>query len=190
MENITITQLNRSSMSGQYGQYNRVFVVDEKGRKISALGKWADNWKVGDVISVIIETSNGVDKQTGNPIVYLNAKNPNPKPAPNFSKSSKSSPESTLVTSYKLASALLPVFFSKIKASPTLKDLDDLATQIKSRISPIQDQQKVSTPVVPEINLDEAPIANTQNVENTNVANANVVNTNLVKEEEEDERPF
>ena len=180
MENITITQLKRESLVGKFGPYNRVILADSMGRKISAMGSWADNWKVGDTVSVNIETANGTDRN-GNPVVYTNAKNPNPKTAPNFSNASaKPSQDNTLVMSYQIASTLLPFLCRDLKRQATLKDLDDLATQIKTRISPVSIQQKLSTPVVPEVNLDEETVAATQNV----------VNADIAQEEEEDERPF
>jgi len=155
MATIKITQLVRKAMVGQNGPYNRTTIVNDKNERMSTLGAWADNWKVGDAIEGDLEYKPGTDKN-GNPVTYINIKNPNKKTYPASAPTGTSNVANPILECYKIAASLATLFYKDAKKGPKLSDIDDLVAELQKRINP---SSSVTAPVaevkVPKISLDE-----------------------------------
>jgi hypothetical protein len=174
---IKITQLSRKQMVGPSGTFNRTTIINDKNERMSTLGEWADNWKVGDIVEGDIEQKPGTNK-LGNPVVYLNIKNPNKKtyPANPVGNSSSQVISNPILECYKIAASLATLLYRDAKKAPKLSDIDDLVAELQKRIDP-KKEQPVAEVKVPKISLDE---------DNEIVA----VPVQQTLEEEDDEKPF
>ncbi len=132
MEKIKIIKLGRKQQPSKFKpgeMYSITTIMDEKNRKLAAMGKWAEDWKVGDVVEAEIEEKKWTDKD-GFEQVSLNVKNPNQKP---FTPGGGRSFFNPKITAYQLAATLAPILFGD-KKKITLKDIDELAEELKKRI--------------------------------------------------------
>jgi hypothetical protein len=125
--------------------YTAITVMDALHRKLSAYGKWTENWKEGDEVEGIIKEKTWTDKD-GNEQIFLNIENPNPKPF-----TPRTSSFNPMISAYQIAATLAPLFYRDSKKIPTLEDIDKLANLIKERISiaPVSTtEEKKEVPVV------------------------------------------
>jgi len=129
--------------------YAVVTVMDDKNRKLSAMGRWAENWKVGDVIEANVEERKWTDRdgfeQTG-----LSLKNPTPSTFGN-----KGFTKNTLIDAYHIAAELASVIYAS-KKKITMKDIDELATYIKSKLdtgTSTPAPTPAPTPAVPTVDV-------------------------------------
>ena len=144
MEKIKITKIGRKIQPSKFkpGEtYNITTVLDEKGRKLVAMGAWADNWKIGDEIEVEVSEKKWTDKD-GFEQTNLNLTNPNKKPW-----SGGGSGGNPLIASYQIAVQFAPLYFAE-KKKVTLEDIDKLAEEIKKRISIVSVATKEDVPKV------------------------------------------
>jgi hypothetical protein len=135
MEKITIKKLKRQDMPSKFKEgdtYKLTTVLDDKGRKMSATGKWAENWKAGDVIEANVEQSKWVDRN-GNENINLKLTNPNPS---TFNRGNFAS--RTHVDAALIAVQMFPLV-SKKKAS--VDSIFELAEEIKAKL----DEMKKNT---------------------------------------------
>jgi len=171
MEKIKIIKLGRKQQPSKFkpGEtYSITTVMDDKNRKLAAMGKWAEDWKIGDVIEAEIEEKKWTDKD-GFEQISLNIKNPKP-----FTPGAGRGFFNPKITAYQLAAALAPLFFKDSKKKITLKDIDELAEELKNRIT---------VPVQPET----TEIAAKKKEE---VPEVDVDDEAEVEDENNDERPF
>lgn len=152
-EKIKIVKIGRKQQPSKFkpGEtYNITTLMDEQNRKLVAMGRWADNWKIGDVIEANIEEKKWTDKD-GFEQISLNLKNPEQKPFTPFGGGQKTNP---IVIAYQLAASLAPLFFGD-KKKITLADVDKLAEELKKRIDvPTTTEEVKKEEKVPEINVD------------------------------------
>ena len=175
-EKITIAKLGRKQQPSKFkpGEtYSITTILDEGGRKLAAMGAWAEGWKVGDVIEGTIEEKKWTDKD-GFEQTSLNIKNPNQKP---FTPRGETT-LSPLVVSYQLAVAVAPLLY-KNKKKVVLDDVIALAEKLKEKIdvAPVAEATPEKKDVVPEIDVnDEKPAKKEKEVEED--------------DDDDDERPF
>lgn len=127
-EKITIVKLGRKQQPSKYKQgetYTITTVMDDKNRKLTAMGKWSDNWKIGDVIEANVENKKWTDKD-GFEQTSLALKNPVQSTFQSFKKN-------TLIDAYHIAAALAPVVYSA-KKKVVMEDIDKLAEYVKGKI--------------------------------------------------------
>ena len=161
MEKIKIIKIATKQQPSKFkpGEtYTITTVLDEKNRKLTAMGAWAEGWKVGDEIEATIEEKKWTDRD-GFDQISLNLKNPNQK---KFTP--RGSYFNPVVVSYQLAATLASLLFAS-KKKVTLADIDKLAEELKKRIdtSPVQKTEEVKKPEVkktPEIDVDEEDDSN------------------------------
>jgi len=163
IEKIKIVQLGRKSQPSKFKpgeMYAITTIMDDKNRKLGAMGAWAEKWVVGDVIEGTIVEKKWTDKD-GFEQVSLNIENPNKK---EFSPRGGGSYSNPVIVSYQLAATLAPLFFEG-KKKLTLADIDSLAAELKKRIDVVpaaSAPEQKSTPVaekkevVPEVSVDDA----------------------------------
>jgi len=147
MEKIKITKIGRKQQASKFKEgetYNITTVMDEKGRKLVAMGAWADGWKEGDEIEVEIKEKKWTDKD-GFDQISLNLINPNKKPWVGGGAGSN-----PIFVAWQLAAQLAPLFFSDSKKKVKLDDVEKLAEEIKKRISVAAPAEKVK-----EIDVDK-----------------------------------
>lgn len=129
-ETIKIVKLGRKEQPSKFKEgdtYNITTILDAKNRKLAAMGKWADSWKVGDEVEAIIEEKKWTDKD-GFEQTSLRLKNPNASPG-GFRGGR---PVSPWVSAYTVAATLLPLITSKKKLA--ISDFDQLAIALKDRM--------------------------------------------------------
>jgi hypothetical protein len=134
-EQIKIVQIGRKQLPSKFkpGEtFTITTVMDDKNRKLAALGQWSEGWKEGDTIEGIIEEKQWTDKD-GFQQTSLNIKNPNqqtfvPYPAP----AAQTATNPSLVF-YEIAAQLAPLLF-KDKKGVKLDDIDKLVAELKKRI--------------------------------------------------------
>jgi len=126
IQNITTKQNPSKFQPGQF--YTIATIIDEKGRELTAMGKWAESWKVGDTISAIVEQNQWTDRQ-GQAHTSLKLKNPNP--STNFQKSGYSK-DNTMIDYYDLAIKAMSVLANK--EAVTLDYIHKCAEAIKTKI--------------------------------------------------------
>ena len=155
--------------------YSIVTVMDEQNRKLTAMGKWAEGWKVGDTIDAIVEEKKWTDRdgfeQTG-----LSLKNPTP------STFNKGYQKNTLVDAYHIAAALVPALYGTTK-KVKMEEIDKLAEYVKNKLDA---NAPIATPAAPA--KENVPVAN------VNETSAPANSTDPVVEDEdleiEDDKPF
>ncbi|MFA5174609.1 MAG: hypothetical protein WC438_05505 [Candidatus Pacearchaeota archaeon] len=175
MEKITIVKIGRKEQPSKFkpGEtYNITTVLDEKGRKLVAMGGWADAWKIGDVIEVEINEKTWKDKE-GFDQVSLNLTNPNKKP---WTGGQGGAVVNTTIISYQIAAQLSSILFADSKKKIKLDDISALADEIKKRISVAAPAEKIK-----EIDVDkqDAPAKAASKAEPA-----------IDEEEIDDEKPF
>ena len=179
IEKIKIVKLGRKQQPSKFKpgeMYSITTIMDDKNRKLTSMGKWGEEWKVGDEIEAIIEEKKWTDKD-GFEQVGLNLKDPNQKPfTPRSGGGSYMNP---IVVSYQLAAALAPLFFSD-KKKITLADVDKLAEELKKRI------EVTSTPSSTQTETTET--TETPKKKEVKVPEVNV--NEDVEDDEDDDRPF
>jgi len=178
MATIKITQLARKAMVGQNGPYNRTTIVNDKNERMSTLGAWADNWKVGDAIEGDLEYKPGTDKN-GNPVTYINIKNPNKKTYPASAPTGTSNVANPILECYKIAASLATLFYKDTKKGPKLSDIDDLVAELQKRID-LKKEQPVAEVKVPKISLDEED----------EIQTPKVAPVQTLEDDSDDEKPF
>ena len=149
MEKIKIVKLGRKQQPSKFkpGEtYSITTILDEKGRKMSAMGAWSDNWKIGDEIEVNIEEKKWTDRD-GFEQTNLVLKNPNQR-----AYSGGGSRINPVVQSFELAAKLAPLLFTG-KKKVKLDDIVELANEIKKRLdNPTAIKPKEN---IPEIEVKE-----------------------------------
>ncbi len=157
-EQITIKQIGRKQAPSKFkpGEtFSITNVMDDKGRKLTGMGPWTENWKEGDVIQAVVEEKKWTDKdgfeQTG-----LNLKNPNQTPfVPRAGGGGNFNPTLTL---YQIAAQLAPLLFAN-KKQVKLEDIEKLVEALKEKTNvatPVE--EKKAEPVkttTPDVNIDE-----------------------------------
>lgn len=76
-------QIGRVSNPSKYKEgetYEVTTVIDQTGRRLTATGNWAKDWKQGDEIEVNVESSKWFNKKTGIEETSLRLVDPNKKP--------------------------------------------------------------------------------------------------------------
>ena len=137
-EKIKLVKVGRKQQPSKYkpGEtYAITTILDDKNRKLSAMGKWSENWKVGDEIEAIVEEKKWTDRD-GFEQTNLALKNPNQS---SFNRSF--TPKNVLIDAYHIAAELAPVVY-KTKTKITMKDIDELAKYLKEKLEPTSDQPK------------------------------------------------
>lgn len=127
-EKITIQKIGRKDMPSKFKEgetYKLTTILDEKGRKMAAFGKWAEGWKVGDVIEAQIKEKKWTDKE-GFEQVGLSLENPNKQTFTPGGIKSNFNPTISAYNNAVLFAIALGVSGSKKKI--TLEDLDKIAT--------------------------------------------------------------
>ena len=155
MEKITIKKIGRKQQPSKFkpGEtYTITTIMDEKGRKLVAMGGWSDNWKVDDVIEVEITEKKWTDKD-GFEQISLNLTNPNKKA---YTGGFTPNP---MIVSYTIAAQLAPLFFADSKKKVKLEDIDKLAEEIKKRIITVSNASKED---VPKVDVEKEETANTK----------------------------
>lgn len=173
-EKIKITRIGRKQQPSKFkpGEtYSITTLMDDKGRKLSAMGKWAEGWKEGDVIEAIVEMKTWTDKD-GFEQTNLSLKNPNQQ-----TFSPRGSMFNPLISAYQIAATLAPLLFAS-KKKVMLKDVDDLAEEIRKRLSAI--------PVAP-VAITESKEAKMKEI---NVDAEETAKTGEEEDEEDEDRPF
>ncbi len=183
-EKIKIVKIGRKTQPSKYkpGEtFNITTILDEKNRKMTAMGKWSDGWKLGDIVEAEIENKKYTDKD-GFEQMSLSMKNPN---ATAFTgKGGFSAPaKSVWAEAYTIAATLAPLLYAGNKKKVVMADIDGLAGYIKAKIdvvAPNTAQPKAED--VPTVKVDEAvkPITSVSEEEP-----APVITT-----ESEEDRPF
>lgn len=133
-EKITIIKIKRQDMPSKYKEgdtYKLTTILDSKKRKMTATGKWAENWKVDDVIEAIIEKKPWTDRN-GNEIINLNLKNPNPKTFQSRGYGQKSIVSEAATIAIQLFPLLNP------KAKITIDSFFELVEEIKIKFDELQ----------------------------------------------------
>ncbi len=131
MEKIKIIKLGRKQQPSKFkpGEtYSITTILDEKGRKMSAMGAWSDNWKVNDEIEASIEEKKWTDRD-GFEQTNMVLKNPNQQPYTRGG--TKFNP---VIQSFELAAKLAPLLFAE-KKKVNLDDITELANEIKKRLN-------------------------------------------------------
>lgn len=132
---IKITKLGRKEFPSKFKEgetYNITTILDEiSGRKGSAIGKFADNWKIGDTVDGIWEKRIYKDKD-GFEKEDWNIKDPNKKEfkggGGNWGPKKPS-----IVDAYNLAVSLVPFLFKD--KTITLEKVSKLADEIFKKLS-------------------------------------------------------
>mgnify|MGYP000879891149 FL=1 len=131
--NIKIAKIGRKEMPSKFKEgatYNITTVMDEiSGRKGAAMGVFADNWKVGDIVKGIWEEKKYIDKD-GFEQKSWNIKNPEQK---KFTSGSYGPRKATLVDAYTIAATLAPSLF-KDKKTLKFSDISKLADEIMKKL--------------------------------------------------------
>jgi len=174
MEKITIVKIGRKAQPSKFkpGEtYNITTVMDDKNRKLVAMGAWADGWKIGDIIEVEVSEKKWTDKD-GFEQTSLNIANPNKKPW-----TGGGSGANPTIASWQIAAQLAPLFYADAKKKVKLDDIASLADEIKKRIS----IPEASTEKVKEIDVTKEEKATT---------NVKAKDTDFDEDEIDDEKPF
>lgn len=126
-EKIKIVKLATKQQPSKYkpGEtYSIITIMDEQNRKLTAMGKWAEGWNVGDVVEAVVEEKKWTDRdgfeQTG-----LSMKNPTPSTFKSFKRNS-------LIDAYHIAAALTPALYGATKVK--MEEIDKLAEYIKVKL--------------------------------------------------------
>lgn len=129
---IQIEKLGRKSMPSKYKEGDTYSITTIKdsitGRKGSAIGGWADNWKEGDSVEAIWSPREFTDKD-GFTQKTWSLENPNK----NTKTGSWGPKKPTLVDAYMIAAALAPVLFKEGKVN--LDKITKLADEVFKKIS-------------------------------------------------------
>src|SRR3989304_5473858 len=108
IEKIKIVKVGRKQQPSKFkpGEtYSITTMLDDKGRKLAAMGAWGEKWVVGDVVEASIEEKKWTDKD-GFEQISMNLVNPNKKEfTPRSGGGSYMNP---IVVSYQLAASLAP----------------------------------------------------------------------------------
>lgn len=176
-EQIKILKLGRKQQPSKYkpgDTYAITTIMDEKNRKLSAMGKWSENWKVGDTIEAIVEEKKWVDRD-GFEQTNLALKNP----VQSSFKAGGGYAKNTLVDAYLIAAELASVVYSN-KKRIVMKDIDELAVYIKEKIEQNNSQSSsvTSTEDVPTVDISKS--------EKTDSSEDN----DIVIEDADDDKPF
>ncbi len=175
-EKITIKKIGRKDMPSKFKEgetYKMTTILDDKSRKMSAFGAWAEGWNVGDEVEVDIKEKSWKDKD-GFEQINLNLDNPNKKPftprgGGNFNP---------LISAYNSAAMFaIALAVSGSKKKLTLADLDKIAEHIKSKF----DSTTTTTEKkegVPEVDVEKEQKTNSKKDEDFD------------DDDEEDEDPF
>lgn len=154
MEKIKIKKISRKELPSKYKEgetYALMTILDHKNRKLTAFGKWAEGWKEGDVVEVIVKEKTWRDKD-GFDQVSLNLDNPNKKPfTPGFGGrgfNNKASAYNSAVM-YMIAVGL-----SGEKKKVTLEAVDTVATHFLSKID-TNTETSVETTNVRTVDVEE-----------------------------------
>jgi len=84
-QKITIVEIQKVKKPSSYteGNYTLVFIKDKDGRKITAAGRWVENWKIGDEVEGLLQEKAIMQGKSGNkkPVISssLFLKNPDAK---------------------------------------------------------------------------------------------------------------
>lgn len=156
MEKIKIKKIGRKDMPSKYKEgetYALMTVLDHKNRKLTAFGKWAEGWKVDDVVEVNIVEKTWRDKD-GFEQVNLNLENPN---------KGQFTPGGGRGGGFNFAASaynnavmyLIAVGLSGEKKKVTLEEVDKVAAYFLTKISsgsgtPVAETTKVKTVDVEE----------------------------------------
>ena len=157
-EKIKIVKLATKQQPSKYkpGEtYSIITIMDEKNRKLTAMGNWAEGWKEGDVIEANVEEKKWVDRdgfeQTG-----LSLKNPNASTFKSFKRNS-------LIDAYHIAAALTPALYGTKKIK--MEEIDKLAEYIKAKLdAAAPSDAPAAAPVkeaVPVVNVNDTAQAQT-----------------------------
>lgn len=153
-ETIKIMQIGRKQMPSQFKQgetYAMTTVMDEKNRELVAMGNWAENWKQGDEIEVIVEEKEWTNPKTGFKQTNFKLVNPNKKPfTPGFGRgNAKADP---ITQSFELAAKIAPLLYAEGKKLK-LDDIADLAKAIREKIASVSPTTTLTETKVPEIDV-------------------------------------
>jgi len=134
MEKIKITKIGIKQQPSKFkpGEtYSIVTILDTKNRKMTAMGKWAEGWKVGDIIEAEVKEKKWTDKD-GFEQTNLALDNPNKQ-----AFTPRGGGFNPMINAYQIAAELAPLLFAG-KKKVELEDIDKLAIAIKSRFDAAQ----------------------------------------------------
>ena len=159
-EKITIKKIGRKDMPSKFKEgdtYKMTTVLDDKNRKMTAFGKWAENWSVGDNVEVNIKEKTWRNKD-GFEEVSLNLDNPNkqayiPRGGAGASGGSFNNPVISAYSSAAMFAVALAVSGAKKKL--TLADLDKIADHIKSKFGVTDSTEKKDDVPVIDVEKEE-----------------------------------
>ncbi len=184
-EKITIRKVGRKDMPSKFKEgdtYAMTTVLDSKKRKMTAFGKWAESWKEGDEVDVIIKEKTWKDKD-GFEQVSLNLDDPNKKP---FTPRGGGGFNPTISAYNSAAMFAIAMAVSGTKKKLTLADLDKIAEHIK---------ENFGTPAVTEEKKDDVPSVDVEKDEKKTKKEDKVKDDDFDEDdedfdEEDDEDPF
>ncbi len=151
MTKITIKKVGRKDMPSKFKEgetYKMTTVLDDKNRKMTAFGQWAENWKVGDEVEVTIKEKTWRDKD-GFEQTNLNLDNPNKKPF--TPRGGTFNPAISAYNSAAMFAIALAVSGAKKKLN--LADLDRIAEHIKAKFDAFSTTEKKDD--VPEVDVEK-----------------------------------
>lgn len=155
-EKITIKKIARKDMPSKFKEgdtYKMTQVIDIEGRKMTAFGKWAENWKEGDTPDVIINKKSWKDRD-GFEQISLNLENPNKSTGSFGGGSRKTTSFNPMLTIYNSAAMFaVALAVSGTKKKLKLEDLDRIAEHIKEKTS--ETSEAIETKEVPSVDVDK-----------------------------------
>ena len=155
-EKIKIVKIGRKQMPSKFkpgDMYNITTIMDDKGRKLSAFGAWADTWQVGSEVEGIIVEKKWTDKD-GFEQISLNIDNPNKK---TFVPGKGGYGQNPTITAYQIAADLAPLLYAGKNVK--LADIDALVDELKKRFdipapATEDDSSNTATTPVKEVDVD------------------------------------
>lgn len=149
-EKITIKKIGRKDMPSKFKEgetYKMTTILDDKNRKMTAFGGWAEGWEVGNEVEVNVVPKTWKDRD-GMEQNSLNLENPNKQP---FTPRGGGGFNPT-ISAYQSAATFALALATAGKKKLTLEDLDKIAEHIKSKFDTTS---PVSTESVPEIDVEK-----------------------------------
>ena len=151
--------------------------MDEQNRKLTAMGRWAEGWKVGDIVDAVVEERKWTDRdgfeQTG-----LSLKNPTPSTFKGYQKN-------TLVDAYHIAAALAPIIYNGKKIK--MVKIDKLAEYINNKLEVTAPQNNTAAPAA----VDPVPAVDVNETKSPAAEPSTTVEDNELEiEDADDDKPF
>lgn len=135
-EKITIAKLARKDMPSKFKEgdtYKMTTILDNNKRRMTAFGRWAEGWNIGDEVEVNIKTKTWRDKD-GFEQTSLNLDNPNKQPFVPRGGGGGGGAVNPMIGIYNSAVIFaVALAVSDAKKKLTLEDVDKIANHIKTK---------------------------------------------------------